>query len=233
LNIHAFYRPILQHFRKNRMKRFSELFVLSGASVLDIGGGTFNWLLMDSRPERLTVLNVCDEQDKAPWAAYIVGDGCATGLPDAAFDIVFSNSVIEHVGGIERQRQFAKECMRCGRSYFIQTPNKWFPVDPHTLMLFAHWFPQRIFKKLLPLSPRFMFFETDAGDKEDFGNMRLLSKDDLQELFPAAEIIEEKFLGITKSFIAVSAAPCRDRQKDPVPVLSSFDSEASEKQVNR
>jgi ubiquinone/menaquinone biosynthesis C-methylase UbiE len=215
------------------MKRFSELFGLGGASVLDIGGGTFNWLLMDSRPERLTVLNVYEEQNKAPWAAYIVGDGCATGLPDQAFDIVFSNSVIEHVGDIQRQRQFAKECMRCGRSYFIQTPNKWFPVDPHTFMLFAHWLPQKMFKKLLPLSPRFVLFNTDPGDMEDFANMRLLSKGDLQELFPGAEIIEEKFLGITKSLIAVSAAPCRDRQTDLVPVLSSFDSGVSERQTNR
>ena len=233
MNIHAFYKPILQHFRKNRMKRFSELFGLGDASVLDIGGGTFNWLLMDSRPERLTVLNLYEEQNKSPWAAYIVGDGCATGLPDQAFDIVFSNSVIEHVGDIQRQRQFAKECMRCGRSYFIQTPNKWFPVDPHTFMLFAHWLPQKIFKKLLPLSPRFVFFKTDTGDMEDFANMRLLSKGDLRELFPGAEIIEEKFLGITKSLIAVSVAPCRDRQTDLVPVLSSFDSEASERQMNQ
>lgn len=203
------------------MKRFSGLFELNGASVLDIGGGAFNWMLLDSRP-RLTVLNVYDEQEKVPWAAYLVRDGCATGLPDQSFDIVFSNSVIEHVGGIERQRQFAKECMRCGRSFFVQTPNKWFPFDTHTLMIFAHWLPQPIFNKLLRFSPRVLLF----GDTEDFTNMRLLTRQGFKELFPGAEIIEEKFCGITKSLIAVSSAPCPSQQTDRVPALSSFDSEA-------
>lgn len=221
MNIHAFYRPILRYFRRRRMKRFSGLFELNGASVLDIGGGAFNWMLLDSRP-RLTVLNVYDEQEKVPWAAYLVRDGCATGLPDQSFDIVFSNSVIEHVGGIERQRQFAKECMRCGRSFFVQTPNKWFPFDTHTLMIFAHWLPQPIFNKLLRFSPRVLLF----GDTEDFTNMRLLTRQGFKELFPGAEIIEEKFCGITKSLIAVSSAPCPSQQTDRVPALSSFDSEA-------
>jgi hypothetical protein len=112
--------------------------------------------------------------------------------------------VIEHVGGIERQKQFAAECMRCGRGFFVQTPNKWFPFDTHTLMPFAHWLPQGVFRKLLCFSPRFMFFKTDPGDMHDFRNMHLLSKRDMRKLFPGADIIEEKFLGITKSLIAAS-----------------------------
>ena len=123
---------------------------------------------------------------------------------------MFSNSVIEHVGGIERQKQFAAECMRCGQGFFVQTPNKWFPFDTHTLMPFAHWLPQRFFRKLVRFSPRFVLFKPDPPDLEDFRNMRLLGRRELQELFPEAEIIEEKFLGITKSLIAVS--PARNKQ---------------------
>jgi hypothetical protein len=117
--------------------------------------------------------------------------------------------------------------MRCGRSIFVQTPNKWFPFDTHTLMPFAHWLPQRIFKKLIRFSPRFLVFKSDSGDMEDFANMRLLSKRDLQELFPGVEIIEEKFCGITKSLIAVSAVPCPDRQTNCAPSRTSSDSEVS------
>jgi 2-polyprenyl-3-methyl-5-hydroxy-6-metoxy-1,4-benzoquinol methylase len=229
VNIHTFYRPILQHFRKGRMALFADRFAIDQRTkVLDMGGGAFNWTMVRERPQ-LTILDVYDHPNKAPWAAYVVGNGCATDFETGSFDIVFSNSVIEHVGGIELQRQFAKECMRCGRSFFVQTPNKWFPFDTHTLMLFAHWLPQRMFRKLLRFSPRFLIFKSDAGDLEDFANMRLLSKGDMQELFPGAEIIEEKFCGITKSLIAVSVVPCRDRQMAGVRAQTSLDTESSNK----
>jgi 2-polyprenyl-3-methyl-5-hydroxy-6-metoxy-1,4-benzoquinol methylase len=227
VNVHAFYRPILQYFRKGRMALFADRFAIDQrTTVLDMGGGAFNWTMVRDRPQ-ITILDVYDHPNKAPWAVYVVGNGCATNFETGSFDIVFSNSVIEHVGGFERQQQFAKECMRCGRSIFVQTPNKWFPFDTHTLMPFAHWLPQRIFKKLIRFSPRFLVFKSDSGDMEDFANMRLLSKRDLQELFPGVEIIEEKFCGITKSLIAVSAVPCPDRQTNCAPSRTSSDSEVS------
>jgi len=181
-------------------KRFA---INQSTTVLDVGGGAFNWTMVPERPQ-VTILDVYEHSNKAEWATYVVGDGCRTGFSTGNFDVVFSNSVIEHVGSIERHRQFATECMRCGRGFFVQTPNKWFPVDTHTLMPFAHWLPQKLFRKLVPISPRFLLFRPDPGDLDDFRNMRLLSKRDLQALFPGADIIEEKFLGITKSLIAVS-----------------------------
>ena len=212
MNIHSLYAPILKCFRRRRMKRFAERFGLTEQTmVLDMGGDAFNWTLLPARP-KLTILNIYDQSNKAGWAKYIVGDACHTDFPAAGFDVVFSNSVIEHVGGRERQRQFAAECMRCGRGFFVQTPNKWFPFDTHTLMPLAHWLPQRMFRKLIPFSPRFMFFRPDPGDLEDFRNMRLLSKRDLQELFPGAEIVRERFCGITKSLVAVSAPLSADRK---------------------
>jgi ubiquinone/menaquinone biosynthesis C-methylase UbiE len=232
VNIHKIYAPVLKIFRTGRMKRFVERFAITGqTTVLDMGGGAFNWTLLPVRPE-VTILDVYDHGNKADWATYIVGDGCHTDFPDAAFDVVFSNSVIEHVGGIERQRQFAAECMRCGRGYFVQTPNKWFPVDTHTLMPFAHWLPQKAFRKLIRFSPRFVFFKTDPGDLADFSNMRLLGMRDLKELFPSAEIIKERFCGITKSLIAVSAVPSPGQQSASAPVQTACDSAPSDKGKN-
>jgi len=216
MDLHAFYRPILQHFRKSRMRLFAEMFaVTSQSKVLDLGGGAFNWTLLEVRPQ-LTILDIYEHSDKADWAQYVVGDGCHMSFADRSFDIVFSNSVIEHVGGLERQREFAGEVMRCGGAFFVQTPNKWFPVDTHTLMPFAHWLPQRIFRKLIRFSPRFLFFKTDPGDLADFANMRLLGRKELQQLFPGAEIVEEKFFGLTKSLIAVSPAVARDGARPAV-----------------
>jgi hypothetical protein len=181
-------------------KRFA---IDQDTTVLDLGGGAFNWTMVPVRP-RLTILDVYEHGNKAEWATYVVGDGCKTSFKTGFFDVVFSNSVIEHVGGIERQRLFAAECMRCGRGFFVQTPNKWFPLDTHTLMPFVHWLPKKIFNRLIRISPRLILFKPDSGDLDDFKNMRLLGKRDLQQLFPGAEIIEEKFMGITKSLIAVS-----------------------------
>jgi hypothetical protein len=213
------------------MALFSERFAINeSTTVLDMGGGAFNWTMLQNIPQ-LTILDVYEHGNKAPWATYVVGDGCRTEFASGSFDIVFSNSVIEHVGDIDRQRQFASECMRCGKAFFVQTPNKWFPFDTHTLMPFAHWLPQRFFKKLLRFSPRFWLFKTDAGDMEDFANMRLLSKSDLKELFPKAEIIEEKFCGITKSLIAASAVPFPGQQRAYVGSLTSSDSGASDKET--
>jgi len=232
VNIHKIYAPVLKIFRTGRMKRFVERFAITGqTTVLDMGGGAFNWTLLPLRP-KVTILDVYDHGNKADWATYVVGDGCRTDFPDAAFDVVFSNSVIEHVGGIERQRQFAAECMRCGRGFFVQTPNKWFPVDTHTLMPFAHWLPQKAFRRLIRFSPRFVFFTPDPGDLADFSNMRLLSARDLKELFPGAEIIKERFCGITKSLIAVSAVPSPGRQSAGAPAQTACDNARADKGKN-
>jgi ubiquinone/menaquinone biosynthesis C-methylase UbiE len=213
MNIHESVRPILRHFRKGRMRLFAQLFEInSNTTVLDLGGGDFNWTLLEARP-RLTILNIHEQANQVKWADYVVGDGCNMAFPDRSFDIVFSNSVIEHVGGKERQREFAREVMRCGSAFFVQTPNKWFPFDLHTLLPFAHWLPQRIFRKLIRVSPRFLFFKPDPGDLEDFANMRLLGRKELQELFPDAKILEEKFCGITKSLIAVSLSSAGAKAK--------------------
>lgn len=186
------------------MKRFADLFGINESTdVLDIGGNHLTWLLLQTKP-RLTLLDLRESSVKVPWAAYLVADGCATNLPDRAFDVVFSNSVIEHVGNEEKQKKFARECMRCGRGYFVQTPCKWFPVDPHTLMPFIHWLPKRMFNALMWISPRFIISRPSEDDIEDFRNMRLLGKKELQQLFPGATIIEERFCGIPKSLIAYS-----------------------------
>jgi SAM-dependent methyltransferase len=212
VDIHRLYAPILRHFRAGRMKRFSELFHITAETrVLDLGGGPSNWLLVPVRP-RLTIVNKDESMSKVAGAVPVIADACDTRLPSKSFDVVFSNSVIEHVGDRERQRQFAQECMRCGHGFFVQTPNRWFPVDPHTFLPFAHWLPKKIFNRLMWLSPRFLITRPGPLELPDFLNMRLLSKGDLQELFPGARIIQERFLGISKSLIAVSVLPCSDQK---------------------
>ena len=72
----------------------------------------------------------------------MAGDGRALPFRDEAFDVVFSNSVIEHVGDAASQRRFAREVARVGRAYWVQTPNRWFPVEQHLLTPLVHWLPK-------------------------------------------------------------------------------------------
>ena len=184
--------------------------VSHSTTILDLGGTDFNWSLIEQQP-RVTILN--SGTYFAPKENWIIADGCNTGLPDQSFDIVFSNSVIEHVGDADRQRQFANECVRCGRAFFVQTPNRWFPIDLHTFYPFLHWLPQRIFRKLIKYSPRMLL--SGRAELTELENTYLLGKKELQKLFPGAQIIEEKFLGVTKSLIAVAPLPSPNSRIGP------------------
>ncbi len=76
-----------------------------------------------------------------PSARYVQGDALELPFADGEFDVVFSNAVIEHVGGREQQRRFVEEALRVARRAFITTPNRWFPVEVHTLLPLVHWLP--------------------------------------------------------------------------------------------
>src|SRR5258708_18053687 len=100
------------------MQRFAEYFsIREDSTVLDMGGGPAIWTFLEKRP-RGTILDIHEPRNKAAWADYIIADGCNTGIPSHSFEVVFSNSVIEHVGGFYRQRQFPAHCARCVRGYY-------------------------------------------------------------------------------------------------------------------
>jgi SAM-dependent methyltransferase len=139
---------------------------------------------------------------------HVHGDGCHLPFADKAFDIVFSNSVIEHVGGPEAQARFAREIIRAGRGYWVQTPNRYFPVETHLLTPFVHLLPRtwRAF-----IVRRFTVWQwihrPDPEAKRYYiehfvSDIRLLSAVEIQHLFPDAVILRERFLGFTKSLVA-------------------------------
>jgi hypothetical protein len=130
VNIHKIYAPILKMFRTGRMKRFVERFAITGqTTVLDMGGGAFNWTLLPVRP-KVTILDVYDHGNKADWASYIVGDGCHTDFPDAAFDVVFSNSAIEHVGGLNGSASSRRSGCGAGAAILCRHPISGFRSIP-------------------------------------------------------------------------------------------------------
>ena len=98
-------------FRKRRMRRFArELQVTAGTRVLDVGGTPETWDMLPVRP-RVTLLNTPRTKTELAGASWwVAGDGRALPFRDAAFDVVFSNSVIEHVGDAQSQQIGRASC---------------------------------------------------------------------------------------------------------------------------
>jgi len=201
-------------FRRRRMERFAREFgITGGARVLDIGGTPECWRLLPA-PPRVVLLNMpragADMQGAELWVA---GDGRRLPFRDGAFDVVFSNSAIEHVGGAESQRRFASEAARVGRSYWIETPNRWFPVEQHLLTPLIHWLPESWQRAMVPRCTVWGALARVSEDSRQFylqhflTEVRLLGPGQMRLLFPGARLIRERFCGITKSLIAVSGSP--------------------------
>jgi len=203
------------------MSRFREaLTPTAETSVLDIGGYPGNWRESGVRSP-VTILNVhpvtyTPLSDDPPMST-LVGDGCALDFPDGSFDIVFSNSVIEHVGTWERQQAFARQCRRVGHSLWVQTPARSFFMEPHLLTPFIHYLPKPLQRRLIRnFSVHGLLARPTPGQVEEFlAEVRLLSLAEMRALFPDCEILREKFLGLTKSYIAVRQGASASRPDLP------------------
>jgi hypothetical protein len=136
---------------------------------------------------------------------YVRGDGRDLPFGDGEFDIGYSNSTIEHLGTYEDQLAFAGEIRRVGRSIWVQTPARSFVVEPHLVTPLVHFLPTRLQRKLLRyLTVWGWITRPTQGMVEDFlAEVRLLSFQEMRALFPDCIVKKEKFLGLTKAFIAV------------------------------
>jgi hypothetical protein len=126
-------------------------------------------------------------------------------FPDRSFDIVFSNSVIEHLRTLEAQAAMASEVRRLADHHWVQTPNFWFPIEPHFLTPAWHWMPVSL--RIALLRRRRWGWRGPCPDPQEARQLveeiRLLRKRELQALFPDSRLVEERFLGLIKSFVAV------------------------------
>ena len=189
-------------FRRRRMREFEQRMALTdGVSILDVGGTPAIWSFLSCQP-KLTILNLrpSDTED----ALEVVGDGTRLPFTDHCFDIVFSNSVIEHVGSAEKQRQFAEEIRRVGRRIYVETPNRWFPIDPHLLMPMIHLLPTNWQRRLVRNFTIWGLITRPSRDAVDsfIDTTKLLDATEMRQLFPQSHLDRERFAGLTKSLIA-------------------------------
>jgi hypothetical protein len=211
----ADYRNTDSLSRRLRQKRF-ELFERLIAAlpkplrVLDVGGTEAFWQAMGRSSEgelEVTLLNVTSSATESPWFTSIAGDARdLSQFDDRQFDVVFSNSVIEHVGGLEDQRRMADEIRRVGQRYFVQTPNRYFPIEPHFLFPGFQFLPEpaKIFLIAHFRLGSYDIVSDRVHARELVREIRLLSLAEFRRLFPGATIYRERLLGLTKSFTAYS-----------------------------
>lgn len=204
MNIDSLYRIFFLHFRTKRMQAFQQEFSLAPQTrILDVGGSEFNWRLLPTIP-KVTILNISLPTERDPQFNYLVADGCHLPFPDNAFEIVYSNSVIEHLFTSDSQRLFANECQRVGNRYYIQTPNSNFIIEPHWLAPGFHWLPRWLQRRLARnfTGRGLMTRLSDAECEALLDEIHLLNEDEVRRLFPEAEIWRERTFGMIKSLIA-------------------------------
>lgn len=206
---HRFIRPIIGKFRKRRgvliLKAFPDL---ESMRVLDLGGSVHFWFesgLID-HVGQVVIYNISSsEVDIASQSntkiEFKLYDGAHLPEKDLSFDLVLSNSVLEHIPLCGRG-QVAREMMRVGKRGFVQTPAFEFPVEPHFVLPFIHWLPRAIGRYFVRLSPwAILSHHSSAVQDAYFAEVQLLSKTDVTDLYPAKPIRSERFMGLPKSWL--------------------------------
>jgi hypothetical protein len=203
-------RAFINRLRRRRFVRFQSLLAVvpRPVRILDVGGEPGFWRMMglDALGQvDITLINVRQWEDVGPPFRGVWGDARdMRQFGDKEFDVAFSNSVIEHVGSREDQARMAAEVRRVGRRYFVQTPNRNFPLEPHFFLPgfqflplgVRAWLVQRFALGWYPRLP------DSAQARREVEQIRLLSKREVQALFPDANVRPERVAGMTVSWIA-------------------------------
>jgi hypothetical protein len=198
-------------FRQKRFSTFLELLDKTGITdrpirILDIGGTVSYWRALEplwqGRQLDITLVNLGVEPSDDGIFHVRSGNACALDYPDMAFDVVHSNSVIEHVGHWPEMAQMAGEVRRLAPHYYLQTPNFWFPMEPHYRTLFFHWYPESMrAQKLVGKQRGFRTAPDFDTAMRDIQTAVLLSARQMRVLFPDGALSRERIGPLTKSLI--------------------------------
>lgn len=199
-------RSVQKHFRDARKQRFLATFSLSSSSqlrILDLGGLPASSFCSDLEQCEVTYLNLLKPAQVSDRLhqnhRYIQADARNIPFPDGYFDLVYSNSLLEHVGDFEQQIKVAKEIKRLGKAYWIQTPYKHFPIEPHYNFPFFQYLPQGM-KLFVHDRWHYSWLKFYAMPYEE---IYLLDMQQMRDLFPEASFYYERFGFLVKSIVAM------------------------------
>jgi hypothetical protein len=193
--------------RQQRLRWLADTFPdLADMSVIDLGGRLGTWTRAPVRPKRVHMVNLQVPPAELPeWAEFDQGDACAlpAHIASRRYDLVFSNSVIEHVGGHERRERFAESVHLLADAHWVQTPYRYFPVEPH-------WIAPGM--QFLPVTARVWFgrhwplgFRQDETRQEVLHRVlgvELIDRTQMRYYFPDSVLRMEMAFGVPKSLIA-------------------------------
>src|SRR5579862_4273636 len=209
-SIHTLYHSFFGLWRKQRFRAFLNIIHPTKDEVLlDVGGYPTFWTASPPIVKRIDCLNINPVAwggQTQPCIRTFVGDGCSLPMPDNSYEIGFSNSVIEHVGSWERQKQFAAEIRRVSDALWVQTPAYECPIEPHYLAPFIHYLPRALQKSLVRWVTPWGWLESPDRKRLDevVDSTRLIRKAEMRELFPDCIILTERLLWLLpKSYIAI------------------------------
>lgn len=211
--------PLPRSFRRSqfREKRF-KTYVLpiiealirekGSCRILDLGGDPDYWQFdLPTSGVEICILNIEAKDDPADRRfRFVQGDARDVAqFADFSFDFVHSNSLIEHVGRWNDMKRVAAEVRRLALRYYVQTPNFWFPLDPHSNALMLHWLPHPLQRRMVSSKARGFYAKATSLDHamQIMEGTSMLDRAQLAELFPDAQILTENALFLPKSLIAI------------------------------
>ena len=206
----------LQHyFRKRRNKLLTDLIdrvaerLGRPLRILDVGGRAGFWDTVETQNiEKITLANI-EAIELSGKRSRFVMEGVRADALDLSkfaggqFDVVVSNSMIEHLGTWKNMKLCARQLRSVAARGYVQTPSFWFPVEQHFMIPFFHWLPNQIRVILLPYLPRAGYDDTRSIDtvREYIEEINLLTGREMTFLFPDARTVKEKLLLFTKSYV--------------------------------
>lgn len=183
---------------------------LDQMSVVDLGGRVETWARAGVRPKHVHVVNLEPTPAEVPeWAEVDHGDACELPAHIAVrrYDLVFSNSVLEHVGGHERRLRFAEAVHSLADAHWVQTPYRYFPIEPHWIAPGMQFLPVRA---RTALARHWPLVHTPPADREEAIQAvlwtELVDRSQMRHYFPSSQIRVERLGGLPKSLIAVRGA---------------------------
>ncbi|WP_445163781.1 methyltransferase domain-containing protein [Mycobacterium sp. Dal123C01] len=200
-------RSLSGRARARRWQHLIEAFPsFSDMRVLDLGGTPESWQLAPVRPKALTTVNLEPLESWSPQITAIQGNAC--DLPNSVardhFDLVFSNSVLEHVGGHVGRQRLVDNVHSLADRHWVQTPYRYFPIEPHWLFPGLQWLP---YEARVQVSLRWnrghIRTHTRAEAQDQVDEIDLLGISQMRRYFPASVIWYERFAGLIKSLVAI------------------------------
>jgi hypothetical protein len=207
---HRFIHPISAHFRSKRAVELLKHYPgLAEWTICDLGGSRHFWQesKLDVDPERITIVNISlDEveaygQSSTRQIRTILYDGRNIPFSDGSFDLLVCNSLLEHVAPADRD-SLCREMRRVAKRIYLQTPAFEFPMEPHFILPFVQWFPRKFGRVFARLGLwNLLSRPSEAVFDSYFDDTYLLTRREMEQLFPEVDVKGEQFAGLTKSYL--------------------------------